>query len=133
MFSGKVVRTAEAINVQARTLRVEVDVPNPHNALVPGMYVTVAFGLPPRGSVEVPAAALLFRSGGPQVARVDAHGRVELKDVSIARDNGNEVELGSGVAPGDQLILNMSSQILAGQVVAPRGAGAGPAERLTQR
>ena len=140
VINGKIVRSAEAINTEARTLRVEVDVPNPHNALVPGMYVSVAFGLPARGSVEVPAAALLFRSSGPQVARVDRSGRVELVDVSIARDNGNEVELGSGVEPGDELILNMSSQIVAGQVVAPRRApgsaapaSAASADRLSKR
>jgi len=120
VFYGHVVRSAEAINTQARTLRVEVDVPNPHNALVPGMYVTVAFGLPPRGSVQIPAAALLFRAGSPQVARIARGGRVEFVDVSIARDNGNDVEIGAGIAPGDVLILNMSSQIVAGQVVAPR-------------
>ena len=38
------------------------------------MYVKVGFELPPRGLVQVPAAALLFRSGGPQVARVERSG-----------------------------------------------------------
>src|SRR5262249_59193381 len=42
LFTGKVARTAKAINPQARTLRVEVDIPNPKRVLVPGMYVTAA-------------------------------------------------------------------------------------------
>ena len=63
--AGKIARSAESINVQARTMRVEVDMPNAQHALVPGMYVTVAFTLPPRGRVEVPAAALIF----PRAAR----------------------------------------------------------------
>ena len=103
--------------MQARTLRVEVDIPNAQQALVPGMYVRVGFGLKPKGLVEVPAAALIFRSGGPQVARVDASGRISFRNVSIARDDGNMVELGSGVEPGDQLALNVSNQIGEGDLV----------------
>ena len=49
--------------------------------------------------MEIPAAALDFRAGGPQVARVDGNGRVSFQHVTIARDDGNVVELGSGVSP----------------------------------
>ena len=118
VFSGKIARSAESINAQARTMRVEVDMPNANHALVPGMYVNIAFRLPPRGLVEVPAAALIFRATGTQVAQVDAHGKIEFENVVIARDNGSLVELASGVKPGDRLVLNISSQIASGQSVA---------------
>jgi RND family efflux transporter MFP subunit len=117
VFSGKIARSAESINAQARTMRVEVDMPNADHLLVPGMYVNVAFKLQPRGLVEVPAAALIFRASGTQVAQVDASGKVRFADVVIARDNGSLVELASGVKPGDKLVLNISSQIAAGQTV----------------
>jgi predicted RNase H-like nuclease len=61
---------------------------------------------------------LIFRPGGAQVAQVDAAGRIRFQDVVIARDNGTLVELSSGVRPGDRLVLNISSQIAAGQLVA---------------
>jgi RND family efflux transporter MFP subunit len=118
VFSGKIARSAESIDRQARTMRVEVDMPNANHRLVPGMYVNVAFSLPPRGQVEVPAAALIFRSSGIQVAKVDDKGKISFETVSIARDNGSLVELSSGVKPGDRLVLNISSQIAAGQAVA---------------
>jgi len=118
VFSGKIARSADAINPQARTMRTEVDLPNPDNALVPGMYVTVSFQLPAKGEVEVPAAALIFRAGGPEVARVGSDGKVQFVKVTIARDDGTHVELGPGVAAGDRLVLNISSQIGAGEVVA---------------
>jgi RND family efflux transporter MFP subunit len=117
-FFGKIARSAQAINAQARTMRVEVDMPNADHALVPGMYVSIAFRLGPRGLVEVPAAALVFRPSGTQVARVDANGKIAFADVTIARDNGSLVELASGVKPGDHLVLNISSQITSGQAVA---------------
>ena len=124
VFLGKIARSSQAINPQARTMRVEVDLPNANNALVPGMYVTVGFRLQPKGLVEVPAAALSFRAGGPRVARVNSGGKVEFVDVTIARDNGSMLELSSGAGPGDRLVLNISSQIAAGQVVAAHAASA---------
>jgi RND family efflux transporter MFP subunit len=123
VFSGKTARSAESLNAQARTMRVEVDMPNPSHSLVPGMFVNVAFSLPVRGSVEVPAAALIFRAGGAQVAKVDANGKVRFQDVTIARDNGSLVELASGVQAGDRLVLNISSQIATGQTVAANELG----------
>jgi RND family efflux transporter MFP subunit len=118
VFSGAIARSAESINAQARTMRVEVDMPNATHALVPGMYVNIAFRLPPRGLVEVPAAALIFRASGTQVAKVDTGGKIQFDNVVIARDNGSLVELASGVRPGDKLVLNISSQISSGQTVA---------------
>jgi RND family efflux transporter MFP subunit len=133
VFSGKIARSAEAINPQARTMRVEVDLPNADNALVPGMYVTVAFDLAAKGKVQVPAAALVFRPKGPQVARVGHDGKVEFVDVTIARDDGGMVELGPGVNPGDRLVLNISSQITSGETVAVNAPAAAAERPLTGR
>ena len=134
VFSGTVTRSADAINPQARTMRTEVDLPNPGNALVPGMYVTVSFQLPAKGQVEVPAAALIFRAGGPEVVRVRNDGKVEFVKVTIARDDGSFLELDPGIDPGDRLVLNISSQISPGEAVAvsnpslaSAGAGTGTA------
>jgi RND family efflux transporter MFP subunit len=126
-YNGTLTRTSEAINPQARTLRAEIDIPNAQQQFVPGMYLKVAFALTPRGLVQVPAAALVFRASGPQVARVGADGRLQFRAVTIARDDGNMVELGSGVAAGDQLALNVSSEIEDGEHVRTRALeGAGP-------
>jgi RND family efflux transporter MFP subunit len=117
VYTAKVTRTSEALDQRSRTLRVEVDLDNAQQKLVPGMYVTVGFSLPPKGAVQIPAAALTFRAGGAQVARVDKNDRVSFRHVTIARDDGNVVELGSGVSPGDRLALNVSSQVLEGDQV----------------
>ncbi|HEX4985837.1 MAG TPA: efflux RND transporter periplasmic adaptor subunit [Burkholderiales bacterium] len=116
-IDATVARTARAINPQARTLRVEVDIPNADLALVPGMYVDVTFALPGGNRVQVPAAALVFRSSGPQVAVVDGAGRVSFRKVDIARDDGSMVEIGSGLAAGDKVALNISSRIADGDMV----------------
>jgi membrane fusion protein, multidrug efflux system len=129
VFTGKVARSAEALNASARTMRVEVDMPNVRHSLVPGMYVTVGFRLPARGNVVVPAAALIFRADGSQVAKVGADSKVRFERVTIGRDDGSNVELASGVQPGDRLVLNISSQIAANQVVSVKQeAGVGHGE-----
>ncbi|HYA65822.1 MAG TPA: efflux RND transporter periplasmic adaptor subunit [Burkholderiaceae bacterium] len=118
VFSGTVTRTSQAINPQARTLKVEVDLANREGTLVPGMYVDIAFQLQNTDLFQVPAAAMMFRTSGPQVAVVEADGHVRFRKVTIARDEGNVVELGTGVAAGDRVVLNISSQIADGDLVA---------------
>jgi RND family efflux transporter MFP subunit len=116
-IAAKVTRTAKAINTESRTIRVEIDVPNKDISLVPGMYIQAEFELPGITEIKVPAAALLYRSRGPQIAVVDPAGAVTFRDVTIASDDGNVVSIGSGIAIGDKVALNLSSQIAAGQKV----------------
>jgi RND family efflux transporter MFP subunit len=119
-ITGHITRTSDAINPQARTFRAELDIPNPHERLVPGLYVQVAFQLQNGGLLSVPAAALAFSASGPRVAIVAPDGSVHFKAVSIARDDGDRVELASGISAGDVLVLNISNQIAEGQKVQSR-------------
>jgi RND family efflux transporter MFP subunit len=114
---GKISRTAKAIDPRSRTIRVEIDIPNADRSLVPGMYVQADFELKAGTPIHIPAAALLFRSGGPQVAVIDEKGIVAFRDVTIASDNGNMIWIGSGLAEGDKVALNISSQVAAGEKV----------------
>jgi RND family efflux transporter MFP subunit len=116
-FKGTVTRTANAIDPATKTLRVEVDVDNKDMALLPGMYVQVSFELKPKSLLQVPASALIFRSSGPQVGIVGPDSRIIFHDVTIARDQGEMVELGSGVSLNDKVALNLSSQIGEGDLV----------------
>jgi RND family efflux transporter MFP subunit len=115
-YEGKVSRTSQAINPQSRTLRVEVDIPNADSRLVPGMYVEVSFTLKNPIGVQVPAAALSFRPK-PQVAIIDDKNVIEFRDVKIGVDDGDDVQIESGLKEGDKVVLNISSQIASGMKV----------------
>jgi RND family efflux transporter MFP subunit len=115
-YEGKVSRTSQAIDPQARTLRVEVDIPNADSRLVPGMYLEVSFTLKNPIGVQVPAAALSFRPK-PQVAIIDEKNVVEFRDVKIGVDDGDVVQIESGLKEGDKVVLNISSQIASGMKV----------------
>ena len=117
LFPGKVARSARSIDQQTRTERVEVDIPNGDLALIPGMYVQVTFRLAQHGLVEVPAAAILTRPTGVQVAAVTRAGTIDFRPVVVAKDNGDIVELSAGVAAGDRVVLNISNAIAQGDAV----------------
>jgi RND family efflux transporter MFP subunit len=117
-FAGRIARTGRSIDVRARTLQVEIDLANEDLVLVPGMYVQVDFHVKPKGFVQVPASAMIFRGGNPQVAVVKADNTISFQDVSIARDNGKTVEIASGLSLEDRVALNISNQIANGEKVA---------------
>jgi RND family efflux transporter MFP subunit len=105
-FPGKVTRAADALQPGTRTLLTEIDVPNPDEALAPGMYCTVELRIPRKTpALLVSADAIIFNGDGVQVAVVE-DGIARLHKVEIARDFGREVEVRDGVQAGDQAILN---------------------------
>ena len=117
VYQGKVSRTSQAINPKSRTLRAEIDIPNADGPrLVPGMYVEVAFTLKNPIGVQIPAAALSFRPK-PQVAIVDDRNVIRFQDVKIGVDDGDVVQIKSGLKEGDRVALNLSSQIASGMKV----------------
>jgi RND family efflux transporter MFP subunit len=120
VFEGKVTRTSESIDPQSRTLRVEVDLHNPELKLLPGMYLKVEFNLKSKSYVQIPASALVFATGGPQVAVVLPDSTVKFRDVRIGRDNGNSIEIASGLSDGDRVVLNINNQIQDGSKVTVR-------------
>jgi RND family efflux transporter MFP subunit len=116
-IAGHITRTSDSIDPRARTFRAELDIPNPDRRLVAGLYVQVGFQLPNNGMSQIPAAALMFSAGGPKVAVVEGDGSIRFQRVTIGRDDGDKVELTSGVTDGERLVLNISNQIVAGEKV----------------
>jgi RND family efflux transporter MFP subunit len=116
-FKGKVVRTADAINVTTRTLLIEIDVDNPSGTLLTGSYAEVHLAVPTQNSTYlIPVDSLLFRTEGLRVGVVK-DGKVELATVIPGHDFGNQIEIVSGLKPDDQIIINPPDSILHGQQV----------------
>jgi RND family efflux transporter MFP subunit len=116
-FQGKLVRTAEAINMTTRTLLIEVDVPNPKGTLLTGSYAEVHLAVPSLASTFLlPVNTLIFRSQGLHVGVVK-DGKVVLTTVTAGHDFGNEIEIVSGLKPDDQVIINPPDSIVHGQQV----------------
>lgn len=123
-FTGRVARTAAAIDPRSRTLRVEVDVSNADGAILPGAYAQVRLLVQARRpGLSLPLNALLFRPAGVMVATVDAGNKVKLAPVTLGRDFGQRIEITTGIDMRTRVILNPSDSIDAGQAVRIVGAG----------
>ena len=116
-FQGKVVRTADAINITTRTLLIEVDVDNPAGTLLTGSYAEVHLAVPTQISTFlIPVNTLLFRTEGLRVGVVK-EGKVVLTAVTPGHDFGDQIEVVSGLKSDDQVIVNPPDSIVSGQEV----------------
>jgi len=68
----------------------------------------------------------MFDQNGLRVATVTADNRILLKQVTIARDLGKEVEIGTGLAPGDRIVESPPDGIASGDVVRVVGPAGSP-------
>ena len=112
-FTGRVDRTAGAIDPISRTLLTELLVSNHDGKLLPGAHamvrVNLATGVNP---VVVPVNTLLFRNEqGVQVGLIDSNGIVRLANVTMGRDYGTTVEIVHGLSEADNVIINPSDSL----------------------
>jgi RND family efflux transporter MFP subunit len=117
-FEAKVIANANAITLNSRTLLVQLLAENRDGALWPGSFGQIRFQLPPDGApLSVPAGALVFLNGKPQVATLDDKNRVRLKTITIARDLGATLEVSTGLTPQDSVIKSPWQSIRDGELV----------------
>jgi len=109
---------ADALDPVTRTLRVELMVDNKDESLLPGGYTEVHIKVPAaEDGMRLPVNTLLYRATGVFVATVDPQNQVRLKQVTLGRDFGTEVEVTAGLTDKEQVILNPADSIAEGQQV----------------
>jgi RND family efflux transporter MFP subunit len=111
-FEGKVVRTADAIDLASRTLNTEVDVPNKTGELLPGGYAQVHLEVKVTGEhLQVPVNALLFRAEGLRAVIIDENHKTHLQALTIGRDYGTTLEVLQGLKATDWIVLNPADSL----------------------
>jgi len=117
-FKATVATTSDAINMEARTLLVELHVDNPDGLLQPGAYAQVVFRLPSNPDVlRIPTSALVFRKQGLQVATLGPGDKIELKSVTLGRNLGTDVEVVSGLSASDRVVDSPPDSLASGDLV----------------
>ena len=120
-YTGKVVRSANALDDAARTMRAEVQVDNRDSSLLPGMYADVRFTLPEQHAVlMIPTSALVIDQKGQHVVSIHNGHTVHFAPVVIGRDMGTQVEILSGLQSTDTLVAAPSDLLYEGQEVTVR-------------
>lgn len=116
VYEGHVARLAPAISEQNRSLMIEAEIPNPQGRLRPGAFARGEIVVQPdRRLVTVPAEALVTFAGIEKVLVVEG-GRAVEKRVTTGRRSGDRLEILSGLAAGEQVILRPGA-LAAGQPV----------------
>jgi RND family efflux transporter MFP subunit len=117
-YQGTLVRTSDAIDPASRTLLVEIDVDNREGDLMPGSLAQVHFKTPAAGPVFiVPAAALIFRKSGLQLATVVNGNTAHLVNVILGQDDGATAQIVTGLNAGDQVIQDPPDSLIDGEKV----------------
>jgi RND family efflux transporter MFP subunit len=115
-YGGRVVRLSPAIEEQSRTLLIEAEIPNPRGALRPGAFgkaeIVTDTGQP---VIVVPATSVVTFAGIDKVLTV-AQGRAAEKRVVLGRRLGDRVEVVSGLAAGEPVVL-LPGNLVGGQPV----------------
>jgi RND family efflux transporter MFP subunit len=128
-FPLTVSRTAGAVDPTSGTVLVELLAPNADRALKPGAYAQVSFpGGAITGGWRLPGSAVIFNDAGTSVAVVDDAGRVTLKRVSVARDEGKTVVVNAGLSGRERVIATPPDAVATGdrvQVVEARAPAHG--------
>lgn len=118
VFSAVVNRFTHEVDASSRSMLAILEVPNPRGILLPGMYAQVRFSTARSGTAMlIPGDALILGTKGTRAATVDAASRVRFRDIRVGTDYGSEVEVLSGLSPGDLVIMNPTDAVREGAYV----------------
>ena len=121
--TGRVREVAPQADPVTRTFRVRVGLIDPPAAFRLGAAVSGAVTLGADEGVELPAAALVEREGGPAVFVFEPEaGTVALRPVRVARFDLSTVVLADGVSPGEAVVTAGVQSLRPGQRVRLAGA-----------
>ena len=102
-------------------MHTEVDVPNKDGSIVEGMYAEVSLTLARKdGVLAVPVQAVTRNGSEATVLVVNSQDRVEERNVQLGMEGANEVEIASGVLPGERVVVGSRSEFRAGDKVSPK-------------
>jgi len=104
-FHGKVVRMAPTVDPTTRTLRVEVELDNQERLLRPGMFIEATIVAERRPDVPVVPRTAVTERAGRKVVFVLKGQKVEMREVAPGLGGDKEVEIRSGVAPGEKVVV----------------------------
>lgn len=117
-LSSAVSRFAGRVESATRTMETEVDVPNADLSLIPGIYATVTLQFDRRdGALTVPVEAALRDKKGASVLVAKPDGTLEERTVTVGVETPTKLEITSGLAENELVVVGNRSQLKPGQKV----------------
>ncbi|WP_435010719.1 efflux RND transporter periplasmic adaptor subunit [Tundrisphaera lichenicola] len=116
-IEGHVTRSAYALDPKSRTLRVEIDLPNPDGRLHPGLYAYASIVAEEHADVLTVPASAIVREGEKSTCVVIRGGLARRQLVEVGLGDGTSVEVTSGLGGDDLIVKANGGSIVDGQSV----------------
>ena len=121
IFPGKITRMNPALDVQTRTLAVEIDMPNPKGLLKPGMFAKSILHLRSvPDAIILPKEAVLHNNGHPYVFRVDPGNLLRKAPVITGIEGRANVQIEKGLEVKDLVVIPGQLHMSEGETVTPK-------------
>ena len=126
-FKGEVYFLAPQVDPNTRTLLLKARIPNAEHKLKPGMFANLDLTLTLReDAVMIPESALMSVGERTSVYVIAADGTAQMRPVKVGLRIPNEIEIISGVQPGEKVIAEGLQKIRPGAPVKVLPPAAGP-------
>jgi RND family efflux transporter MFP subunit len=114
-FPAKISRYSGRVDVSTRKMQTEVEVPNPDGRLTPGMYANVRLVLEQsKNALTVPLQAVTLGQK-PTVVVLNGSQRLEQRDVTLGLQTPDKIEIRSGLADNELVLVGNRAGIQLGQ------------------
>ena len=110
---SKVVRTSWALNLRSRTLRTEIDLPNPSARYLPGMYVYGYVNIQRNGVMTIPSRCVA-RRGDSRVVFLYKDGKSQQLEVRASTSDGDWIEILAWNKGGNWVSAEATDQVILG-------------------
>jgi membrane fusion protein (multidrug efflux system) len=129
-FTGEVTNIDSRVDPITRSITVRADLPNPDGILRQGMFMTVALRADVEPTLLVPEAAIVPERGHTYVFLV-RDGVVERREVRTGKRRPGDVEIVSGIAERDRVVVDGTQNVREGSRV--RESGVEPVQTSAQQ
>jgi membrane fusion protein (multidrug efflux system) len=116
-FNGRIATVDTRVDPDTRAVRVRAELPNDDRKLRPGMLLRVEVLLPERSALMVPELAVQQEAEQSSVFRVGADGKADQVPVKLGVRQNGQVEVSSGLRPGDRIVVEGTVKLHAGDRV----------------
>ncbi len=120
---GNVTRTSWALNVQSRTLRAEIDLPNPDAKLLPGMYAYAMVLIKRTDVMALPVTAIV-EAGNQSYCYLLVEGKAVKTPLQTGISDGHWIEVAKKQFQGEWTALTGDEQVILGNLSEVSGGAA---------
>ncbi len=118
IFTGQISRVSGSLDTSTRTMQVEIDLPNPDGRILPGLYGRTEIVLETqRNTLALPASSVRFSEEGAYVYVIADDGSAHSIPVKIGLDDGNWLEVISGISANDRIVDGLIGSLADGEQV----------------